>query len=169
MTTDDKQSLGHWINGEHCASAGGATFTVFNPSDDSPFAVVAEGSAVEMDVAVQSAHDAFQTYRHTSVNDRERWLAAAAALLEERKAEFVDLLIDEAGSTISKAQFETGKAVSFIRAAIGMVRQASINRQIGNRMQPSVRIRCPNTSHIRGVCSGLDRAAPPVSRPGRLT
>ena len=125
MTTDDKQALGHWINGEHCASAGGATFTVFNPSDDSPFAVVAEGSAVEMDVAVQSANDAFQTYRHTSVNDRERWLAAAAALLEERKAEFVDLLIDEAGSTISKAQFETGKAVSFIRAAIGMVRQVS--------------------------------------------
>ena len=72
MTTDDKQALGHWINGEHCASAGGATFTVFNPSDDSPFAVVAEGSAVEMDVAVQAAHDAFQTYRHTSVNDRER-------------------------------------------------------------------------------------------------
>ena len=125
MTTDDKQALGHWINGEHCTSARGATFTVFNPSDDSPFALVAEGSAVEMDLAVQAAHDAFQTYRHTSVNDRERWLATAAALLEERKAEFVDLLIDEAGSTISKAQFETGKAVSFIRAAIGMVRQVS--------------------------------------------
>ena len=125
MTTDDQQALGHWINGEHCTSAGGATFTVFNPSDDSPFSVVAEGSAVEMDLAVQAAHDAFQTYRHTSVNERERWLANAAAMLEERKAEFVDLLIDEAGSTISKAQFETGKAVSFIRAAIGMVRQVS--------------------------------------------
>ena len=125
MTIDEEKVLGHWVNGEHCLSSGGATFKSLNPSDDSPFAVVAEGSPVEMDLAARTAHEAFQEYRYTSVNDRESWLASAAALLEERKAEFVDLLIDEAGSTISKAHFETGKAVSFIRAAIGIVRQVS--------------------------------------------
>jgi acyl-CoA reductase-like NAD-dependent aldehyde dehydrogenase len=125
VAINDNKALGHWINNESCASADGSTFTVLNPLNDSPFAEVAEGSPTEMELAVKAAHEAFQTYRHTSVNDREAWLAKAAALLEERKDEFVNLLIDEAGSTLTKAQFETGKAVSFIRAAIGMVRRVS--------------------------------------------
>lgn len=125
MATEGNKVLGHWINSASCASGDGSTFTVFNPIDDSPLAQVAEGSPAEMDLAVKAAHEAFQTYRLTSVNDREAWLARAAALLEERKQEFVDLLIDEAGSTLTKAQFETGKAISFIRAAIGMVRRVS--------------------------------------------
>lgn len=125
MATPPNDVFGHWINNETCASADGATFTVVNPIDDSPFAEVSEGSPAEMDRAVSAAHEAFQSYRQTSVNDREAWLARAAALLEERRDEFVSLLIDEAGSTFTKAQFETGKAVSFIRAAIGMVRRVS--------------------------------------------
>lgn len=125
MNTAEQQTLGHWINGESLSSEDGSTFTVLNPLDDSAFAEVAEGSPVEIDKAVKAAHDSFQSYRHTSVNDREAWLANAAALLEERKDEFVNLLIDEAGSSMSKAQFETGKAISFIRAAIGMVRRVS--------------------------------------------
>ncbi|EED32865.1 succinate semialdehyde dehydrogenase [gamma proteobacterium NOR5-3] len=125
MNIAEQQTLGHWINGEWLSSQDRGTFTVHNPVDDSAFAEVAEGSAAEINMAVEAAHESFQSYRNTSVNDREAWLARAAALLEERRGEFVDLLIDEAGSTFTKAQFETGKAVSFIRAAIGMVRRVS--------------------------------------------
>lgn len=123
MTNSNPDVLGHWINNKSCTSVDGATFTVVNPIDDSPLAEVAYGSPADMDLAVQVAHEAFQDFKQTSVNDREAWLANAASLLEERKSEFVDLLIDEAGSTATKAQFETGKAISFIRAAIGMVRR----------------------------------------------
>ena len=125
MVTPNNQVLGHWINNTFCDSADGSTFTVFNPVDDSPFAEVMDGSPDEIDRAVNAANKAFQTYRHSSVNEREAWLARAAALLEESKEEFVNLLIDEAGSTITKALFETEKAISFIRAAIGMVRRVS--------------------------------------------
>ena len=125
MADKNSKFFGHWINNEFLASDNGASFIVANPIDDSPLAEVAEGSPDEIDHAVRAAHKAFQSYRQTSVNDREAWLARAAALLEERKDEFVDLLIDEAGSTFTKAQFEAGKAVSFIRAAIGMVRRVS--------------------------------------------
>ena len=125
MAISDDESLGHWINNQSCASAGGETFSVRNPIDDSLFAEVAEGSPAEINLAVEAAHKAFHAYRQTSINDREAWLARAAALLEDRKSEFVDLLIDEAGSTFTKAHFEAGKAVSFLRAAIGMVRRVS--------------------------------------------
>lgn len=125
VTNADQEALGHWINNASCPSLDGATLTVTNPIDDSPLREVAEGSPADMDLAVRAAHEAFQSYRHTSVNDREAWLARAAALLESRKDEFVDLLINEGGSTVTKASFETGKAVSFLRAAIGMVRRIS--------------------------------------------
>lgn len=123
MTNIEQSALGHWINNESSPASDGAVFTVLNPFDDSPLAEVAEGSPADIERAVAAAHEAFLSYRQTSVNDREAWLARAADLLEERKDEFVNLLIDEAGSTFTKAQFETGKAISFIRAAIGMVRR----------------------------------------------
>ncbi|MGI9321968.1 MAG: aldehyde dehydrogenase family protein [Pseudomonadales bacterium] len=118
-------SLGHWIDNKSTPAAEGGVLQVLNPLDDSLYQTVADGSEADIDLAVQSAHKAFQTYRNTSTTQREQWLANAAALLEERKQEFIDALIDESGSTLAKARFETGKGISFVRAAIGMVRQMS--------------------------------------------
>jgi len=117
--------LGHWIDNAPVAAANGGMLEVLNPLDDTVFQAVALGSPADINLAVESAHRAFQSFRKTSVNDREEWLARAAALLVERRQEFIDLLIDEGGSTLTKARFETGKAVSFLRAAIGMVRRVS--------------------------------------------
>lgn len=46
----------------------------------------------------------------------------AAELLEERKAEILDCLIDEIGSTLGTAMFEYTKGLAMIRAAAGMCR-----------------------------------------------
>lgn len=48
----------------------------------------------------------------------------AAHLLMLRKSQFVGALIDEIGSPLKKAEFEYGKALSMLRAASGMARQA---------------------------------------------
>ena len=117
--------LGHWIDNVPVAATDGGVLEVLNPLDDTVFQTVALGSAADINLAVDSAHRAFQSFRKTRVNDREEWLARAAALLVERRQEFIDLLIDESGSTLAKARFETGKAISFLRAAIGMVRRVS--------------------------------------------
>jgi acyl-CoA reductase-like NAD-dependent aldehyde dehydrogenase len=117
--------IGHWIDNSPTPAAEGGILRVLNPLDDSLYQTVADGSETDIDRAVQSAHSAFQAYRKTSVNDREKWLANAAALLENRRQDFIDVLIDEGGSTLAKARFETGKAISFMRGAIGMVRRVS--------------------------------------------
>ena len=117
--------IGHWINNKFEAAVEGGVLDVLNPLDDSPFAQVADGSPADVDKAVRSAHEAFQTYRHSTPIEREAWLGKTAELLEQRKDEFVDLLINEGGSTFRKTQFETAKGIAFVRAAIGMVRQVS--------------------------------------------
>lgn len=121
----DEKVFGHWIDNEFVPASDGALMNTLNPLDDSLFAQVAAGTEEDINSAVMSSHKSFQSFSNTSTNDREAWLCKAAQLLEERYEQFIDLLIDEGGSSRKKAEFETNKAISFVRAAVGIVRQMS--------------------------------------------
>ncbi len=115
--------LNHWIGGQSIEPGARTYFDDRNPLDDSLYAVVARGTAADVDRAVKTAHAAFAGYRKTLPKDREAWLQRAASAMEAREREFLDILIDEIGSPLQKAKFEFGKAVSMMRAAAGMARQ----------------------------------------------
>ena len=125
MTTDNNQAMGHWIDGQEVHSSGDAVLETLNPLDDSLYGTVVRGTIEDIDNAVKSAHAAFSSYSQSSTNDREAWLCKAAELLEKQKEEFIEILHSEGGSTLKKAEFETNKAISFIRASVGMVRNLS--------------------------------------------
>ena len=114
-----------WIGGETIAPGSGAYFDSLNPIDDSVYAQAALGTTDDMDRAVQTAHAAFAEYKDTVAKEREAWLSRAASLLEEQADEFADILVDEIGSSISKARFEIGAAVAILRAAAGSTRMVS--------------------------------------------
>ena len=116
------RTLQHFIGGEWVDSESGETFQDLNPLDDSIYAYVAKGSGDDMRKAISAANAAFPTYKDTTPTERERWLLRVAELMEERKAEMVDCLVDEIGSPISKALFEFNKGLTMIRAAAGMCR-----------------------------------------------
>ena len=88
-------SAGHWIAGKEASSNRGAEFAVTNPLDDTVIAQVAEGTADDINRAIEVAHDTFQSFRHSLPKDREKILCKAAELLERDRAEFVDILVDE--------------------------------------------------------------------------
>ena len=125
MTTHNDQAMGHWIDGREVPSSGDAVLETLNPLDDSLYGTVVRGTVADIDNAVESAHAAFLSYSQSSTNDREAWLCKAAELLEKQKEQFIEILHNEGGSTRKKAEFETNKAISFIRAAVGMVRNLS--------------------------------------------
>ncbi len=114
-----------WIAGEWVEAESGATFEDRNPDDDSPYATVARGTPGDIRRAVAAARSAFQSYGQTLAKDREAWLMEAAHLMAARKPRFMDALFDEIGSPRKKAEFEFGKALSMLRAAAGMARQAA--------------------------------------------
>jgi acyl-CoA reductase-like NAD-dependent aldehyde dehydrogenase len=114
-----------WINGEHTAPDSGKYFDVLNPLDDSLYCTAAEANANDVNRAVEAAHACFQRYGKTLAKDREKMLCKAADLLERDQAHFIDILIDEIGSPINKANFEIQYAIGHLRAAAGVARRVT--------------------------------------------
>ncbi|MSQ98280.1 MAG: aldehyde dehydrogenase family protein [Xanthomonadales bacterium] len=111
-----------WIGGEHVAPSSGKYFDDLNPDDDTVYSRVASGTAEDMDKAVKIAHAAFKNNQHWLAADRERWLCKAAELVERDRQDYIDILVDEVGSPLFKAQFEVNYCISGLRAAAGVPR-----------------------------------------------
>lgn len=116
------KTLQHWIGGTWRDAESGACFDVLNPLDDSVYCRAAKGTGDDVRAAIAAAKAAFRDYRETSPTDRERWLLRAAEIMETRKADLVDCLVDEIGSPVQKAMFEFNKGLTMVRAAAGLCR-----------------------------------------------
>ncbi len=112
-----------WIGGEHLEPTGGNYFEDLNPSDQAVIANVAKGTPADIDRAVAAAVQAFATFSQTQAKEREAILCRAAALVERDRDEYLQLLIDEVGSPIMKAQFEVDYCINAFRAAAGVPRR----------------------------------------------
>ena len=121
-TKTKSKPLKHFINGEWVEAESGTIFDVMNPLDDSLYAHAAKGTESDILKAVSAAKSAFPEYRETLPSERERMLLRIAEIMEERKSELVDCLIDEIGSPIQKAMFEFTKGLTMLRAAAGLCR-----------------------------------------------
>jgi acyl-CoA reductase-like NAD-dependent aldehyde dehydrogenase len=112
-----------WIGGKQVKPGSNAYFEDLNPLDDSLYSRAALATVQDIDLAVQTAHNAFQSYRHVMARDREKWLSDAAALVERDAQEYIDILVDEVGSPLFKAQFEVDYCIRAFRAASGVPRR----------------------------------------------
>lgn len=116
------QRHGHWIGGQDSFPPDAKAFSSFNPVDDREYAHFPRGTAVDIDAAVKTAQHAFRSYGKSTAKDREAIIQRAADLLERRRDDVFDLLVDEIGSPRGKAMFEFSTSVSMMRAAAGMAR-----------------------------------------------
>src|SRR6185436_4670209 len=112
-----------YINGRSVALEEKDSTTVVNPANGNPVAKVFMSTPKEMTQAIDAADAAKESWGNTSPAEREIILIRAAEILEARRAEVVDVLIDEAGSTFGKAQFEVSFTVTMIRASSGEARR----------------------------------------------
>ena len=112
-----------WIGGEHIEPSSGEYFEDLNPSDQTVIASVAKGTPNDVDKAVRSAQDAFHSFSESQAKEREAILSRAAALVERDRDQYLQLLIEEVGSPIMKAQFEVDYCINAFRAASGVPRR----------------------------------------------
>src|SRR6202167_3542380 len=77
------QRFGHFINGEWRAPATGAYFDTVDPSNGEKLATVAQGSAADVDAAVNAARAALPTWQALTPHVRARYLYALARLVQK--------------------------------------------------------------------------------------
>lgn len=107
---------GHLIGGP-CDQAVGKQ-VVKAPYDGAIVGTAAEGDHRDLGTAVESAHEAFQTWRHSPRRDRQALLRKIAALVRERTDELADVLSREVGKPIVWSEGEvTRLAITFEDAA----------------------------------------------------
>jgi len=112
------------IGGVQQAAASGETFEVLSPSTEQVIAKVARGGADDVDAAVVAARKGFNRWSAMAPKEREAVLLRAADIIEQHGVErYLDLLIDESGSVITKGHYEINYAVNLLRTAAGEVRR----------------------------------------------
>jgi len=112
-----------FINGEWVPSSTGTVADDMNPATGAVYARVHQASKDDVEAAIAAAYRAKDAWGNTVPAQREGILIKAAAILDERIAEFADVLIDEGGATFGKAMFEAGFVANLLRSAAGECRR----------------------------------------------
>ncbi len=126
MTTSTTQTLLKgllWIDGKETPALSGETFATYAPEDGRKLGDVARASSADVARAVSAAERGFAAWSALPPAERERVLLRAADLLEAESDKLIDLIIDESGSTITKARFECRYGASLLRTAAGEARR----------------------------------------------
>lgn len=91
-----------FINGAHVDALSGATFTRIRPMDGQPGAVIARGTAADIDRAVRSARAAFDSggWRHKEPLERKKIMLAWAGLIREHAEELALLETLDVGKPV---------------------------------------------------------------------
>ena len=112
-----------FINGKWVPSSTGTLADDLNPATGEVYARIHQASTEDIDAAIAAAYAAKNAWGNTPPAFREGILIKAAAILDERIAEFADVLIDEGGGTFGKAMFETTFVANLLRSAAGECRR----------------------------------------------
>jgi aldehyde dehydrogenase (NAD+) len=102
----------------------GRVFDDLAPATETVIAHIARADADDVELAIEAARKGFNVWRSLTPSAREAALLRAADLVAaEGETRFLDLLIDESGSAITKARFEINYTVDLLRTAAGEVRR----------------------------------------------
>ncbi len=102
--------INHFISGAGVAE-GGYSSDLFNPSSGRKIGSVLNGTADQLDMAVQAAHNAFLTWSTTGLGYRANLLLACRQKVMEHRDELIDICVLEAGKTFSDAAAEVDKGI----------------------------------------------------------
>ncbi len=111
-----------FINGEKVAAAEGETEAVINPATGEKVAEVAKGSSRDVDVAVDAAERAFDSWSAVPPNERALALLRLADRVEEHAEEFAKLESLNVGKPINAAREEIPFAADHMRFFAGAAR-----------------------------------------------
>jgi aldehyde dehydrogenase (NAD+) len=100
-----------YIDGAWVDPAEAHDFTVINPANEEPLAIISLGSAADVDRAVKAAKGAFDSYSETSVEERLALLRRIIEVYQSKAGEMAQTISQELGAPITfskRAQVAAG-------------------------------------------------------------
>jgi malonate-semialdehyde dehydrogenase (acetylating)/methylmalonate-semialdehyde dehydrogenase len=116
----DVARISHWIGGRSVAGESGRSGAVFNPATGRQAAAVDLASVEEVDRAVQTARQAFATWRTVSLSRRTEIFFRIRQLVDENRTEIAKLLTAEHGKVLSDAQGEVARGIEVVEFCCGI-------------------------------------------------
>ncbi|MEU4363497.1 CoA-acylating methylmalonate-semialdehyde dehydrogenase [Promicromonospora sp. NPDC023987] len=110
----------HWIHGKPVEPSGERTQPVFNPATGAEIARLGLGTAADVDRAVASAAEAFETWSRYSLGKRAAVLFRFRELLAAHTDELARLVSREHGKVVSDAAGEVGRGLEVVEFACGL-------------------------------------------------
>jgi malonate-semialdehyde dehydrogenase (acetylating)/methylmalonate-semialdehyde dehydrogenase len=112
--------VSHWIGGRIVPGESGRGGPVYNPAKGIQTKEVDFASVDEVDRAVQTAKEAFTTWREVSLSKRQDLLFRIRDLVHQRKGEIAAFLTEEHGKVTSDALGEVQRGLEVIEYACGI-------------------------------------------------
>lgn len=112
-----------FIDGGYTPTSTGKINQDTNPFTGDVYARVHQAGLKDVERALASSAQAFQTWKDMGPSEREGILLTAADIMQDRAPELRDVLIDEAGATLLKAGYETHHTPNFLRSMAGECRR----------------------------------------------
>ena len=107
------------INGKRAEAV--SSVQVINPATEDIVGFCPSCEKAQLEAAVESARQAFATWRTTAFGERRKQVLAFAHLIEEHREELARLLVLEQGKPLARAAGEIASAVNHCRAFADMV------------------------------------------------
>ncbi len=112
--------INHWIGGRVVAGTSGRTSPVYNPATGLQTGALDLATAEEVDLAVQAAKQAFESWRTTSLAKRAELFFNIRELVHERRKEIATVLTSEHGKVLSDAIGEVTRGLEVIEFCCGL-------------------------------------------------
>ncbi|WP_404398812.1 CoA-acylating methylmalonate-semialdehyde dehydrogenase [Idiomarina loihiensis] len=140
-----------YIDGEFIASKSEQWIPVTNPATQEIIAQVPVATQSEMDAAVESAREAFKTWKEVPVSERARVMMRYQALLKEHQEEIAETLAQETGKTFEDAKGDVWRGIEVVEHA------ANIPSLLMGETVENVARKIDSYSYTQplGVCAGI--------------
>jgi aldehyde dehydrogenase (NAD+) len=113
------QPTGLFINNEFVKSVSGKTFAVNNPATEEKIVDLYEADREDVEVAVQAAYKAFQSWSVVEPKVRAKALLKLADLLEEESETLASIESLDNGKALHCSRYDLGIVVEYIRSCAG--------------------------------------------------
>ena len=143
--------ISHWINGRHVEGVSGRTSPVYNPATGEHIADADLASIAEIDAAVETARQAAEAWRDSSMSQRANVLFAFREVLNRRSSELAEIITREHGKVLSDAAGEIARGLENIEFATAVPQLL----KGGHSAQASRGVDVYSRRHPLGVVAGI--------------